>query len=166
MKTAFFVRHAKSSWKDPSLADVDRPLNKRGLRDAPFMGGILKEEAPAIDALISSPARRAFTTATYFAQAYGLSADNIRVEPSLYFEGVDAMLKLVQSLPEKWEGVAVFSHNPDLTELANRYAPRLVENVPTCAFFRLDHPENAWASFGDDRTRFSSFHFPKQYFPK
>ena len=167
MKTAFFVRHAKSSWKDPSLADLDRPLNKRGLRDAPFMADIMREEVSGgVDAFISSPARRAFTTATYFAKAYHHSPEDIRVEPDLYFEGVGRMLELLRSLRTEWARVAVFSHNPDITELVTRYSPQPIDNVPTCAFFRLDHPGESWLAFGDDQTRFGSFHFPKQYFSK
>jgi len=59
MKTIILVRHAKSSWKDPSLDDFDRPLNKRGKRNAPFMGNKLKERKIMPDLILSSPAKRA-----------------------------------------------------------------------------------------------------------
>ena len=75
MKTLILVRHAKSNWNDSSISDIDRPLNKRGLRDAPFMGKLLKETGIRVDQFISSPAKRALTTSRYFAAAFGLHDD-------------------------------------------------------------------------------------------
>ena len=80
MKKLFLVRHAKSSWADPSLADLDRPLNKRGLRDAPFMAKLLKGRGVQPDRILSSPANRAFTTASYFAEALDIPSKEIDIE--------------------------------------------------------------------------------------
>ena len=84
MKTIYFIRHAKSSWADMSLRDIQRPLNARGLRDAPFMAKMLKGRGVQLDAIVSSPANRAFTTATYFAEAFGLKSADIIVKQDIY----------------------------------------------------------------------------------
>ena len=84
MKTVFFIRHAKSSWEDPSLRDHDRPLNKRGLRDAPFMSKLLVGKGILADKIVSSPANRAYTTATSFAEAMKIAEEDILVRPAIY----------------------------------------------------------------------------------
>ena len=63
MKTLFLIRHAKSSWEYTALPDKDRPLNDRGKRDAPKMGKRLAKRDVTPDLILSSPARRALTTA-------------------------------------------------------------------------------------------------------
>ena len=73
MKTLLMLRHAKSSWKDGSLSDHDRPLNERGKRDAPRMGQILKEQALVPELIISSTAKRARKTAAKMAEAAGIT---------------------------------------------------------------------------------------------
>jgi len=72
MKRLYLVRHAKSSWNRPELDDIDRPLNKRGKRDAPFMGQRLKQHDVCPDLIISSPAKRALKTAKIIAHLWGL----------------------------------------------------------------------------------------------
>ena len=74
MKLLSLVRHAKSSWKDPDLSDFDRPLNKRGERDAPRMGRRFASVEPPPDLLLASPARRAARTAQVIAEARVLPA--------------------------------------------------------------------------------------------
>ena len=88
MKTIILVRHAKSSWKDPGLDDFDRPLNKRGKRNAPFMGGKLKKRDILPDLVLSSPAKRAKKTAIAVAKALGYPKKEIKesLEISLWVE--------------------------------------------------------------------------------
>src|SRR4051794_9695084 len=75
MKTLILVRHAKSSWDQPGVSDIDRPLNERGKSDAPQMAKRLKERNIKIDLFISSPAKRAKKTAKYFAEEYDQKKD-------------------------------------------------------------------------------------------
>ena len=78
MKTIYLVRHAKSSWKYPNLDDFERPLNKRGRKNAPFMGTILKKLKVAPDLILSSPANRASMTARVIADKISYPLENIR----------------------------------------------------------------------------------------
>ena len=164
MKTVFFVRHAKSSWADPGLRDIERPLNKRGLRDAPFMGKLLKGKGVKPDRLISSPAKRAFTTAVFFANALGLDATQIDQNHGIYEAYSSSVLDIIRALPDTLNTVMVFGHNPTFTSLANMFTNDYIANVPTCGVFKVESQQDSWKKFGDSDTKLTDFYFPKQYF--
>ncbi len=164
MKTCYLIRHAKSSWADPSLRDIDRPLNNRGLRDAPFMANLLKGKGIVADQLVSSPANRAFTTATYFAAAQGLSANDIEKKKEIYEAYPEELHNLILTFPDDWNAVFMFGHNPGFTSLANRYASEYIPNVPTCGIVCLESEAKSWLKFNPSNTRMTAFYYPKQYF--
>ncbi len=166
MKTVFFVRHAKSSWKEPDLSDHDRPLNNWGLRDAPFMGRMLAEKGIAPDQLITSTANRARTTAHYFAEAFGIAPEEVRNEVRLYHAYTGDVMALVQGLSDDWNTVFLFGHNPTWTTLANLFSREPVENVPTCGVVRVEAAVEHWVDFEPERGRMTAFYFPKQFFRK
>lgn len=164
MKTFYLIRHAKSSWEDMDTKDIDRPLNKRGFRDAPFMAQLLKGKGVKIDRIISSPANRAYTTATYFAEALDIEKDKILVKKEIYEAYTDEMIALIKSLDDAWNSVLLFGHNPSFTSLANQFADTYIVNVPTCGVIRIDAPVNSWAEVTESNARVSEYYFPKQYF--
>lgn len=164
IKTIYFIRHAKSSWKDPALADFDRPLNKRGYRDAPFMAQLLRGKQARVDALVSSPALRAYTTATYFAEAFGRPESDIVTKRRIYEAYPEDIILLVREFPAQWEIVLLFGHNPAFNALANMFSEEPIVNVPTCGIFRVDLHGTDWADFDRDQGRLTEFHYPKQYF--
>jgi phosphohistidine phosphatase len=120
MKTLFLIRHAKSSWDDTALPDKDRPLSDRGRRDAPKMGKRLAKRDVKPDLILSSPARRALTTAEIIAKKLDYKRKNIVVADRLYSGAVHDLLNVVQKLGDKLQRVMLFGHNPELTELAHR----------------------------------------------
>ncbi|MCB9035195.1 MAG: histidine phosphatase family protein [Lewinellaceae bacterium] len=164
MKTVFFVRHAKSSWDNPSLRDIERPLNKRGKRDAPFMGKLLKGKGIQPDRLISSPANRAFTTAKYFAQALGIAEAEIESDKRIYDAYPEDILDIVQELPDDYSMVLVFGHNPTFTGVANLFTEDYISNVPTCGIFRIDAEVESWRDFREGKGLLTEYHYPRQYF--
>lgn len=164
MKKAIFVRHAKSSWADPSLRDFDRPLNKRGKRDAPFMAKVLRGKLQELDLIVASPANRAFTTATYFAEAFDIPVSGIRQEKELYHAYPSDILELVQQLDDKVDTVLVFGHNPAYTDFANRFTKDYIDNVPTCGIFQLEANILEWSDFDESTARLTAFFYPRQYF--
>jgi phosphohistidine phosphatase len=163
MKTVYFVRHAKSSWADPGLRDINRPLNKRGFRDAPFMGRLLKNLGAAPDLLISSPAKRAHTTARFFANELGYPEEDIRLEASIYEAYPEEIMHIIHHLPEAITSVLVFGHNPTWTSLANYYGEDYIDNVPTCGIFKVEAEVDSWSAFDKNTARLTAFHYPKQY---
>jgi len=165
MKTVYFIRHAKSSWKDMSLRDFDRPLNKRGKRDAPFMAEKLKEFGVQPDAIISSPANRAITTATHFAKGLAILPKNIIQAPSIYEAYPSSILKVVQNQSNDWQTILVFGHNPGFTMVANSFKGGAhIDNVPTCGIVKIEAQVDKWKNFTPENGLVKAFYFPKQYF--
>lgn len=146
MKTLYVVRHAKSSWDDPRLADADRPLNERGRRDAPRMGKRLKEREVTIDRVISSPANRAITTATVLSEVIGISLSSIEINPQLYHADEDVILNVVQRIADVHDSVMLAGHNPGLTDFVNRLATLAIDNVPTCGVVAIRLAIRQWSA--------------------
>jgi phosphohistidine phosphatase len=116
MKTLLLLRHAKSSWKDSDLDDHDRPLNKRGKRDAPRMGVLLKEEGLIPDFIITSSAKRAWRTAECVAQYSGYRGE-VRVTSDLYEAPPASIRQVIQTTAREASRLLVVGHNPGLEEL-------------------------------------------------
>ncbi|PZU49789.1 MAG: phosphohistidine phosphatase [Microbacterium sp.] len=140
MTTLVLIRHAKSDWGSPHLADHDRPLNDRGMRDAPALAARLKDSGIRLDALLSSTALRARTTAAFFAAAF---ARDPELDPELY--GAPASVLLASAAARGADAVAIVAHDPGMTVLAERLSGGGIGHMPTCgvATFRWDTPE--WA---------------------
>jgi phosphohistidine phosphatase len=161
MKTLLIVRHAKSSWKEPGLIDHQRPLNKRGKKAAPEMGKRLRKRGIRPDIIISSDAKRAIDTAVSMAERLGLSPKLIRQNPAFYHSTPDRILDVVHQFEDKWEQVMLVGHNPGFTELANRFYPHTIANMPTAGVVELRFKTGSWQRIGRDNLDFSSFDFPK-----
>jgi phosphohistidine phosphatase len=161
LKILILVRHAKSSWKDASLADRDRPLNKRGKRDAPEMGRRLAARGAAPDLIVSSPAARALATARIIAEAVGYPVDAIREDERLYLASPTELLEAIRDLDDGYDRVFLFGHNPGLTELVNELSEPAVDNVPTCGLVELRLAAERWADVSPDTVRRVSFDTPK-----
>ncbi|MEM9404244.1 MAG: histidine phosphatase family protein [Pseudomonadota bacterium] len=144
MKTLTLVRHAKSSWNDPGLADRDRPLNGRGEHDAPMMGARLKESDLRPSLLISSPATRAWTTARIIAAEIGYPREFLQRDERLYLAGKNDFIDVLAEQDTGFNSIMVFGHNPGLTDFANRLAPGLTSNVPTCGIVSVDLDTDDW----------------------
>lgn len=159
-KSFLFVRHAKSSWKDPSLADKDRPLNARGKRDGPFMASYCRAQGLIPDLLISSPAKRAHKTAKYFNEEFS-PEKGLVIESDLYFGSESDWEHLINTLDEQVRLPAFFSHNPTITFFANRLGSVTMDNVPTCGVVHLESSAELWSQVSDKNTRLVNYYFPK-----
>ncbi|MEO1257878.1 MAG: histidine phosphatase family protein [Bacteroidota bacterium] len=164
MKTVYLVRHAKSSWDYSSLRDEERPLNDRGLRDAPFMAKMLRKKGVEPDALISSPAVRALTTAIFFKIEMGVEGEDIIIRDEIYESMSSTIVNLIQKLPEDFQTIMLFGHNPTFTSVANIFTENYIPNMPTCSIVRIDAQVPNWLEFNDATAKVTEFHFPKQYF--
>lgn len=161
MKTLIVVRHAKSSWDSDSLQDFDRPLNERGKKDAPDMAERLKEKGLKIDALVSSPAKRAKKTAKLFAEGLKIDKEAIVFVDNLYGADVETLYAAVGNLANKYETVALFAHNPGLTDFVNTLTGVRIDNLPTCGVFAVQADTNTWSSFRLSEKSFLFFDYPK-----
>ena len=163
MKKLFLIRHAKSSWKDNGLADFDRPLNKRGKRDAPFMGKILKEEGIKPDLIITSPAKRTCTTARVLAQKLDYPKEKINSDETVYEASPGELIKLVNAIPSEHEVVMLIGHNPGLTQLSNLLTGKYLENIPTTGIVEINFNVNSWEEITVNTGKLKSFEYPKKY---
>ncbi len=162
MKTLLLVRHAKSSWKDPTLADCDRPLNNRGMRDAPRMGRRLADRQVRLDLMVSSPALRAMSTAQAIAAEIGYPAKDIVVEQSVYHGGAVDLLRLVHQLDDAVNCAMLLGHNPELTTLVNQLARCSIDNVPTCGIAEITFAATSWREIGEIGGQLVEFDYPKK----
>ena len=142
MKTLLILRHAKSSWKDTSLADHDRPLNKRGKQDAPRMGKFLRKQDLVPDRIISSTAKRARKTAKAVAKACHCK-DKVELTQELYHAGPGSYLAVLQNLPDDDQRVMVVGHNPGMEALVAHLTNRR-ETMPTAALAHVALPIKQW----------------------
>ncbi|MGE4473182.1 histidine phosphatase family protein [uncultured Sulfuricurvum sp.] len=163
MKTLYLIRHAKSDWSDESLSDFDRPLNKRGTKDAPLMGSKLSDKGVRPDLILSSPALRAKTTAEAFAKALSYPPESIRFEHELYACDVETILSLIRGVSADIDTLFVFGHNPEFTEGANLITGGNIDNIPTCGVVEMRLKNDSWESIGKNSAELRSFDFPKKY---
>jgi phosphohistidine phosphatase len=162
MKTLYIVRHAKSSWDDPDMGDFDRPLNERGMKDAPRMGRRLSEKGVAPDLIISSPAARALSTARLIAKEVGYPEKNIHHDRSIYHGGPGTLLDVIQKAGDKSEIVMIVGHNPGLTEFANDLLNENIGNIPTTGVVAGHLKINSWKEALAGCGKMLFFDFPKK----
>ncbi len=163
MKRLYLVRHAKSSWKDATLEDFDRPLNKRGQRDAPFMGKRLKFYKVSPDLIMSSPAKRAAKTAKVIAEEIGFPKKQIVYEDAIYEAGVKSLLRVIREINDSASQVLLFGHNPGLTMLAEYLSDAVIDNIPTCGVFCLDFNVTSWENVEEGKGTIVFFDYPKKH---
>ena len=165
MKQLTLIRHAKSSWKNAYLLDIDRPLKKRGKRDAPVMGKRLAKRESVPDLLVSSPAKRALATAEIIAEEIEYPLEDIVVDDKLYGAGVSRLLKIIRGFDDGFEHAACVGHNPGLTDFVNHVSSRFIDNVPTCGIVVMTFDIDAWASVGHVEPSQVDFDYPKKEHP-
>src|SRR5262245_59379759 len=142
MKTLLLLRHAKSSWKNSDADDHERPLNKRGKKDAPRMGRLILEENLVPDLIVSSSAKRCRKTAEQVIQHSGYRGET-RFTGELYEANGDALRMFLASTPASVNRLLIIGHNPGqeelLESLTGTYTP-----LTTAALARVELPLETW----------------------
>jgi phosphohistidine phosphatase len=161
MKKLILIRHAKSSWDFSGLTDLERPLNKRGKHDAPLMGQVLKTKKIFPDLILSSPALRALNTAVIIAQEIGYNK-NIQVNDRIYHAYTPDLWTIVKTLPDKYETVFLFGHNPSFTEFANELTQMQLDNIPTCGIYAVAWQTEKWVQISKKEAEYLFYEYPKK----
>ena len=162
MKNLCLLRHAKSSWKLRSLDDFDRPLNNRGIRDAPFMGEILLKKNIFPELIISSPALRAITTAKIIAEKLKYPVSNIKKDKNIYEASALDLLSVIKQTNNKLKFLMLVGHNPGITYLINLISDKRLDNLPTAGIVCLKKEADNWEEI-DDNWSFEFIEYPKKY---
>jgi phosphohistidine phosphatase len=160
MKTVLLLRHGKSKRGPEYETDFERPLAKRGKRDAARMGTFLAERDLLPDLILSSPAKRARDTALRCAEAADYQGQT-RFEEALYFSGYDAYLELLWTLDDQVGSVLFVAHNPDIESAIEAMSGRYVR-MPTAALARIDFPVERWSEWTGSGGRLAWVQLPRE----
>jgi len=161
MRILYLLRHAKSSWKDETLRDFDRPLKGRGRRAAERMGQVLAEENPKSLLVISSPAVRARETTELV-----LESGEFKIKPHyderIYEADVRTLLEVARSIPDSSETAMLVGHNPGFENLLS-YFTSDNRHMPTCALARIEFDAASWSELSEETGRLELFVAPKDF---
>jgi phosphohistidine phosphatase len=165
MKRLYLLRHAKSSWDDPTLADQDRPLAPRGRKAAKVMARHLRRNGISPELVLCSPSRRTRQTLKRIAPHLGKNA-KVQIEPELYAASAATLLGKLQEVPDEVDSVMLIGHNPGIQDLALSLARTGSENAkvrskfPTAALATLEL-NATWRELGPGSAELVSFAKPK-----
>ena len=148
MKILLLLRHAKSSWNNPELADINRPLNKRGKRDAPRLGMLLREQDLVPDIILTSPAVRARKTAQAVSEESGYEND-IEIQDEFYPGDPYAFIGTLIALPDQVNTALIIAHNPGLEAFLDVLTGETAR-MPTSALAHISLPINSWVEMTND----------------
>ncbi|MDF7826642.1 histidine phosphatase family protein [Pontiellaceae bacterium B12227] len=156
-KTLYLVRHAKSDW-NTGESDFERPLNKRGQRDAPEMGQRIKDAGSLPEQILCSPARRAVQTL----ESLDLGIKAVLFKEKIYEASTGDLLDLVQSLDDSCGSAMLIGHNPAMTWLATLLSGVRIEGMPTCSILTIRLDSDHWKSAGACPATLLHFDYPKK----
>jgi phosphohistidine phosphatase len=162
------MRHAKSDWGQPGVADFDRPLNERGRKAAKRVGRELRARKVRFDRVFASPAARVRETLAELAKGYGEALDP-HFERRIYEAGIDALFELVRTIPEQVHAPLLVGHNPGLHQLVMRLArgedelrTRVSDNLPTAALALIELPTARWSEIEPGTGRIAELILPRE----
>lgn len=126
------------------------------------MAQLIAKEGIVPDLMISSPAKRALTTAIFFAEAFDINADEIQRAPEIYEANPAVIHKIISELPESVNTVMLFGHNPTFTELADSFTDDFINNVPTCGVVKIMSSAETWPTYYEGNSKMTACFFPKE----
>lgn len=162
MKELILIRHAKSSWKNLSLDDFLRPLNKRGRRDAPFMAKKLKSLIEKPDLIISSPSIRTKITLDSFLKEFDYK-DEIIFDKSIYEAPLENLLNSLKNSDNSSRTIFLIGHNPSFNSLADYLLGGFNENIPTSGIVKMTLDINSWSDLKENCGSLEFFIYPKMF---
>jgi phosphohistidine phosphatase len=162
MKTLYLFRHAKSNWDDNNLTDIERPLNKRGFKDATNMGNLLAEKKLNPELIISSPAIRAFSTAEIISEAFNYPKNRIISDSRIYEATMKHLVEVIREIDDAIQKTVVFGHNPGFTNLANLLGDKFIDNMPTCSIAGFEMDILSWKEIDRYCGKLVMYEYPKK----
>ncbi len=145
------------------MDDFERPLNKRGRKNTPFMGKVLKKIKVAPDLVLSSPANRAAMTARIIAASINYPLENIRYNEAIYEFSESALIHVVKRIDDAVNKAMVVGHNPAINGMANYIADQSISNIPTCGVFCVELDISSWTKISEHCGKLKFFEFPKKH---
>lgn len=162
MKTLILIRHGKSDWS-AGLSDRERPLNHRGLNDAPIMAKVLQHQDQIPELLYVSSAKRTTQTANILAKELSIPQEHLISSPELYLCDAFAVEEIVRFAPNEAESIAIVGHNPTLSEVSSYFSNRDYMDLPTLAICICTFDVDNWEDVSPENLRGSDFFYPKMF---
>jgi len=163
MKTIHLLRHAKSSWANLSLDDINRPLNKRGINSCKLMAQHLAKERGVFTDIYCSTAMRAQLTIEHISRHLNQEKIRWQLDGKLYSFDHKELIRWCQALDNRQHEVTLIGHNPALTDLCNVLASADLENLPTCGYARLSCAIDSWQELSPNCAEMTQFLIPKMF---
>lgn len=163
MKNLTIIRHAKSSWDNPDLEDIERPLNKRGYEDSLLMANILKQYNLYLNKVFCSPAERAKSTIKIFAKELNLNTEIFEYVDDLYNASRRDILNFLKKLDNRLNNVAIVGHNPGLTDLVHFLLYDFDHELPTCSVVNINLDLEKWSDLKSGLGTLVFFEYPKKH---
>ncbi|MGB3790207.1 MAG: histidine phosphatase family protein [Phormidesmis sp.] len=163
MKRLHLIRHAKSSRDDSDLADIDRPLNKRGLASCQIMATQIADVGCPFDPVFCSPAVRTQSTIEQISQALSSQQIHWQTDNALYTFEVQDLVKWCRALDNSMTEVVIVGHNPAMTDFVNQMSDRTIKNLPTCGYVQLQFEVDSWQALSARSAKLVSFLTPKMF---
>ncbi len=163
MKTVHLIRHAKSSWKDPSLSDLERPLNNRGYKSCQLMAEPIVRAGCNFDKVFCSIAKRAQMTIQGINQALQDREIEWELDDSLYTFSSHNLFLRCREMDNSQADVVLVGHNPAMTDFCNTMGNRYIENMPTCGYAQLAFPQESWEALSPGTAEVVAFLTPKMF---
>ena len=160
MKTIFLIRHAKAE-SGLSIKDEDRKLTDKGKSDATMMAKRLQDREISIDGFIASPAKRALKTCKIFTEVFNVKKDTILQVTDLYMPEMVDFENCISNFDDNLQTIAIFSHNPGITDFANSLNIATIDNMPTCSIFAFRCEMEHWSEFLNTKKSLLFFDYPK-----
>jgi phosphohistidine phosphatase len=162
VKRLYLIRHAKSSKDLVSIKDRDRPLNERGETEVRYMGKRLKMRGITVEAIYSSPAKRALDTAKAIAKKIGYPKKSIKIKEALYYSNIPKLMRIIKRIDDKIDSAMIFGHNPEFLNLINYLVTRKIAEFPTCSIFFICFNVNSWAKIAKKKGKIIFFERAKR----
>lgn len=166
MYTLHLIRHAKSSWKNPYLNDHDRPLSNRGKSEITLMSKKIIEAGGSFKNVYSSTAKRAKNTAKgLIKSAYDIDKplNKINKDKTLYEFNFQPLLSWLKLINPDLKEITLIGHNPAFTDLNNYLSKQYIENIPTCAYVKLQLDIDCWKDINSGCAKQEVFIYPKKF---
>ncbi|MCI5055707.1 MAG: histidine phosphatase family protein [Flavobacteriales bacterium] len=162
MKSVIVARHAKSTWKDKFIEDIDRPLKERGIFDAYDIASKLKEKEVVPDLMLSSPATRALHTAIIFSRLLDYPLYRLAIHSEIYSANLIDLMELIERTSDEFDTIMMFGHDPSFTNLVNRLANLDLEKVATTGTVKINFQIDSWTEISKKKGKLAFYLKPNR----
>ncbi|MCF8332249.1 MAG: histidine phosphatase family protein [Bacteroidales bacterium] len=162
MKTLYFVRHAKSSWDNPELQDIERPLLEKGKKRTKKMIDYLMSKNVQIDLMISSHARRALDTAHILSHAFQYPEDKIKIYRMIYSGTEQQIANQLFDMPQDVNHLWIIGHNPTITNFANIFLKEKIDYLQTSGVVSISFPVDSWDKLSGSDHKVNFVMYPRK----